>query len=302
MVLTFKNFISSKKSAGWLAAAFAYCYEKPGYSDNVLASYEINKGFTSAAEAKLYLCTSRAERGEYWYTFLSGLSLSALDTSLFVDTFKLDYSTSIMAQFSFLVRNAEKASYCYYKYSDKIKITKEIPITPITSNFASFELTDLEPNMEYAIELTVNGANGTEYKKELSFRTLQSYPESIGNIKLTPNDNLMPYDKHNLEVSPKSLDFGYWKRNGYGYIIQLIVNGALKKEIETSSPPSNFKISEYFNYKNKIKTGDVIQIGIRTWVKYNGKKLFDSAFVKTSNTVRMLKKPIIAYLNKDRIS
>ena len=73
------------------------------------------------------------------------------------------------------------------------------------------------------------------------------------------------------------------------------VNSVIKKEKDITSLPTTIKISDYFGYTPK--TGDTIQIGIRTWVNYGDKHIYDSDVFTYSNPICMLKKPVISYLN-----
>ena len=101
-----------------------------------------------------------------------------------------------------------------------------------------------------------------------------------------------------VTINNDKLDFGYWKNNDYGYVVQLIVNGKVKSEKTVNSLQTDFKLDSYFGYKAKLD--DVIQIGIRTWVVDDeGKKIFDSDFPKCSNTVCGLTKPVTAYINNN---
>jgi hypothetical protein len=131
----------------------------------------------------------------------------------------------------------------------------------------------------------------------ISFTTEQDYPKTLSSVSLKSLDAQLPYDNFQLTTSPTNPEFGYWKSKGSGYTIQLIVNGKLISEKDVSSLPKTFKISKYFNYKTKI--GDIVQIGIRTWTKYNSKKIYDAEYVKMSNPICTLVNSFIVYLNTD---
>jgi hypothetical protein len=61
---------------------------------------------------------------------------------------------------------------------------------------------------------------------------------------------------------------------------------------------NSFNLNDYFeDIYNNFKLGDNIQIGIRTWVEYSENKLFSSDFYEMSNSICLLKKPVIIYLN-----
>lgn len=275
--LTFSEFITSTKDASWLAEAFAFCYERPGRS-------------TGSAAEQAALRKERGEYGKYWYKFLNSLPPITSDTALRMDNIRVINHSSTSVTVSSLVRNIENLSYIIDD-----KAPKEVKVT---GDFITFPVKDLTPNKEYSLTLTTVSSNGSELSENITFTTPQDYPESINNIELIAKDSVLPYDNFRLVVTPSTPDFGYWKKNkGYGYTIQLIVNGRVKKEKEVSSLPSAIKISEYFNYV--VKVGDTIQIGIRTRVKYKSETLYDSDFTKASNTICMLTKPVVAYLNTD---
>ena len=97
------------------------------------------------------------------------------------------------------------------------------------------------------------------------------------------------------EVDTSKINWGHWKTKGNGFTIHLIVNGHVKKKKDVEALPDLIKISEYFEYK--LNLGDVVQIGIQTWVLYGEEHLHDSDFPKCSNPIRMLKTPVLVYLN-----
>lgn len=292
---SFNDFITSTKDPGWLAACFAFCYEKPDASNNTLSDREKNAGYTSVDQTKKDLCETRARQAESWYTFLSGLPTIAITTvekkHLKFENFKIDACSSTFVNASFLTSKAEKASYVLKK-GNTTSAEKSISVK---ENFTSFKISDLAPNSAYKIALTVQGGGDTS-KREVSFSTEQSFPESITAVKLSTDDTKLPYNNLNLSISPSSPDFGYWENNGNGYAVQLIVNGRLRSEREVSSLPKTIKLSDYFKYTAKL--GDIIQIGIRTWVESNDGKIYDNDFAKVSNPICMLTKPVMTYLNK----
>jgi surface antigen len=279
--LTFKNFISSTESAGWLAAAFAFCYERP-------ASSVPKNGERDT------LAATRAKRGENWYSFLNSLPPISADKSIAIEDVRVVELGSTHIQVAFLARNVKKASFAL---DDKAPSD----LIELSEDFVKFDVNNLIPNKNYTLSLVAEGDGETKIIKKLSFKTLQSFPESIKKIELAAKDAKLPNDTLQLTTSPSQPDFGYWgttENKNCGYTIQLIVNGNIKKEKEVGSLPKTFTISAYFNHK--VKVGDIIQIGIRTWVKDDvGKKVYDSNFVKASNSICMIVKPVVAYLNID---
>ena len=108
----------------------------------------------------------------------------------------------------------------------------------------------------------------------------------------------MPGESFQLTTIPAKPSFGYWKSgSNCGYTIQLVVGGHIKEEINLTSLPATINTKELF--KHKIKAGDIVQIGIRTWVKYNGKKLYDSDYAKMSNPIATAAQPMMLFLNVD---
>lgn len=251
--LTFKDFIASTKDAYWLAGAFAFCYERPGRS-------------TGSAAEQAALKEERGRMGKYWYDYLNSLPqivINAVSTAgLHVKGLKVDEQLSTKAKLSFLVQNATKASFTLNEADSNKKDKKKPKTIDLSDGLTIFNIKSLTPNTDYLLELYVEGGGKTITEK-LSFSTTQDYPESFEKIKLSARDDNLPCDNFKLDVTPNKPDFGYWKSDGYGYTIQLLVNGRLKCEKSIDSLPTNLKISDYFNYNCEL--GDIIQIGIRTW-------------------------------------
>jgi surface antigen len=274
--LSFSDFITSTKDAGWLAAAFAFCYEKPGSS-------------SESAKSKLALCIARDLYATYWYDFLKDLPSITVDKKLQVDPFYISQSTSTTAKVCGIVRNAKRASYTLNKGTAKA--------VKINGSLATISLSGLVPNKKYTLTVDIIGNDNEKISKQVSFTTPQDLPESVSKIAIYPVDSKMPHNTFQLTTSPRNPDFGYWKNNGYGYIVQLIINGKVKREKIVNSLQTNFSISDYFGYTD-VKLGDTVQIGIRTWILYEGKRLYDTDFAKCSNPVCMLSKQVTAYLTK----
>ena len=100
-------------------------------------------------------------------------------------------------------------------------------------------------------------------------------------------------------VKPDNL--GYWKEKGSGYTIELYINGRLtasKESAVTNITNTNYNIKDEFGYQ--VKTGDVVQVGVRVWVKDDKEnRVYDSPAAKTSEPVRLISKSVSAYLNID---
>jgi surface antigen len=274
--ITFDDFITSSREASWLAAAFAFCYERPARSTGTQAEQEA-------------LRKERGDFGQYWYNFLSSLPPISSNTALTIDCIKLTACSSSNVEVSFVARNANTVSYMLNGTSQKAIQQKE--------DFTTFTLTDLIPNKQYTITLTAAG-NNAEVTKTFSFTTPQAYPESIRKITLAAKDSELPNDNFQISTAPAKPDFGYYSTNSHGYTVQLIVNGAVKREKNVNFLQTSFSVNKYFGYK--LKLGDVIQIGVRTWVKNDdGDLIYDNDFIKASNPICMLAKPVTMYLNID---
>jgi hypothetical protein len=280
--LSFAEFIKSEATPRWLAGAFAFCYERPGRS-------------TGTPDEQEALRKERGDNAEFWYSFLNTITLGVSDEKVYIDDFKVTkYADNLTtATISFLQYNCAKASYRILQ--DKHE-GDEYSIN-ISDTFVTFDVSNLIPNKNYTVELTAVSGNDEKVVKKLTFTTPQSYPKSVKKIELELADNKLHNNKVKLTTEPIS-DWGHWKKNDHGYILQLIVNGKVKSEKVLSSigKTSIFKLDAYFeNYEAKL--GDTIQIGIRTWVlDDNGNKIFDSQYVKTSNSVCFLTRPIQMYL------
>ena len=279
--LSFKDFATSTADAAWLAGAFAFCYERPARS-------------TGTQDEQDALRIERGENANYWLIFLSSLTLQTVDEKLYLEDIKTNnYSNnSSTLTASFLLRNGTKASY-------KLAGNNEKAIT-ISDDFITFDIANLKPNKLYELELTAETENADKLVKKVSFTTPQSYPKSVEVIELLPLDTAIPNNKFRIKTKPVS-DWGYWKKNNHGYILQLIVNGkvAYEKNLSSISKTTNFKLNTYFN-NYKAALGDTIQIGIRTWITDDaGNKIFDDLFAKTSNSITFLKRPTLIYLKTD---
>jgi hypothetical protein len=283
--LSFSDFITSTKDVNWLTAAFAFSYEKPASSDDTDQSTITG----NVAEEKLTLCTSRGADGEFWYKYLNSLPLITADTQhLEVRNLKVASYGATSVSISFIAKNAE--SYILNTDPDnEITITDEITIFP---------LENLIPNKAYTINITVKGINDEEITKSLDFITLQDYPETPAKIALKAVGEKLPNDEFQLTIKP--IDYwGYWKKNDYDYVIQLIVNGKVVATINKQSLDKLwiFSLSKDFNWK-ACKIGDTVQIGVRTCVRDDaGKPIYDDQAAKASNPICFIKRPIVSYLN-----
>jgi surface antigen len=299
--LTFKDFTTSNKRAGWLAAAFAYCYEKPGTS-----------GRNASAKSKYKLCLIRDMYATYWYDYLKSLPSTFISQDLEVSSFKVDKKEPTKVQLSAIIKNNKKVNYKLFKgTTTDIKTSELISEKTVPEkkedneeepelDFLAFHIKDvLIPNTTYTVELFAEGSQDGDTKTlTTTFTTPQDYPRNVDNIKLSVLNEAFP--KGDFKVSfekPKS--WGYWKKNNYGYEVALFVNNNVKKKIIAEKNLDSFNLNVYFkDIYNNFRLGDNIQIGIRTWVENDSENtLFSGDFYEMSNPICLLKKPVITYLN-----
>lgn len=296
--LSFKDFTTSTKDTGWLAAAFAYCYEKSWFTDWVDSP---DSGGLTVEEERLAVCTERDGYATYWYSFLGQLPTASTKELFKVTNFKIDKREPTEIAASFLVRNGASGSYKVLDNSDNEVTNGTFSELPNLIN--AFEIkTGLKPNAGFKLQLEVTGTSDETYSGEIPFDTPQDYPAYIKSIELTCDNTIKSVNsKFSLKVT-KPEYLGYWSTNG-GYELQLIVNGKIVKTEtinEIKDIEESFTIKEKFDYE--CKTGDIIQIGIITWVKdENNKPLYNnnSKTAKTSKPICLLNRPVLAYLNID---
>ena len=275
--MTFKEFSTSTKSADYLAKAFLANYERPNKPNFSL----------------------RGTQGMEWYNYLLQYAPAA-NTPFNLKSLKIDYLQPTGVRASFVGSCCKEGTYTIFDSNDNEIVQNDLTIknTGDVGAIVFIEYDKLTPNTSYVLKIDLIGNTATDKLSQMiSFSTPQDFPASFKQIKLTPKDQSIIQNMFQLDVTPSNPNFGYWKANGYGYTLQLIINGSVKEEAEVTSVPSSINIKDYFNYE--VEAGDIVQIGIRTWVMYKGEKLYDSPAARTSNTICMLKKPIIAYLNTD---
>lgn len=282
--MSFREFTTSKLPAGYLGKVFMLNYERPG--DKSIANQNL-----------------RAKQAEKWYEFLASYTPGTL-TPLSIADLRVCNLSTIDAKISLLARSCTSCSYELFDSKGRQVEMRNLPVSGLTDSteIIVFSCKNLKPNTSYKLTVNASGESDTDNAEaSIEFTTVQALPESLNSVKIKALDTKLPYNEFQLNVTPEKPDFGYWKnKNGKdcGFVMQLIINGQVKKEKIVSTLEKNFNLNDYFDYTSKV--GDIIQIGIRTWVKDDDdKKIFDDEFAKTSNTIIMLKKPVTAYLNID---
>lgn len=294
--ITFKQFSTSTKDVRWLAECFLDNFENPANPD-----YK-----------------TRGDQAEKWYEYLLPFSpFMAAPMSLV--NLKIDEYEPTKIKGSFVVRNGEIGSCKLFKGKSKTNVSSKKYIkkdlTGIndkekekktasgdSTKVIKFEFSKLIPNTEYRILVEVSKEDKLEtIKSEITFKTPQDRPGTVSDIVLLANDSKFPNESFKLTCKA-NVDWGtYWKKNSYGYTIQLLVNGKCLKEknISKLSNSTTFNLNKYFA-DTELKLGNIIQIGIRTWVTDDkGKKVFDNSVANVSNSICMLKQPFVTYLNVD---
>jgi hypothetical protein len=261
-----------------LAAAFLLRYEIPGNRYSAVSGRQSN--------------------AKFWYDYLLPFAPGAGPTTVLTNL-KISNLSDTSATVSCIVKGGTKITY-------KLVDSKNNNINEMTLSIEQnkeediellfYDYTKLVPNTSYKVLVSLSDGS-TTFDDEITFTSLQSFPKNVSKVALISNDNKLPTEQFLLTTVPVSkADFGYWAKNGCGYTVQLIINGTVKSEKSVNSieASQNIAIAGYFGYTPKL--GDVVQIGIRTWVKYNGEKLFDNNYAKTSNSVCMLKNTIMPYV------
>jgi surface antigen len=282
--LTFNEFISSTRNAAWLAAAFAFCYERPARSTGTEAEQNA-------------LRAERGANGDFWYNYLSTLSLDVSSTRLKISNFKVDECLATQVSVSFLANSTTTIECSLLKNGSQMD-SKNLSVK-MGYNAVTFK--NLVPNTEYIIQLKALDADDEILNRELSFTTPQDYPQAPKKVELLATDKILSKDSFFTLNIAKPNKVGYWKANS-GYDIILFINNKSMKTITVNSAGQdlswqNFSIEDKFDYQ--CKTGDLVQVGARVWVKdSSNRKLYDSVVSKRSKSICLLNKPIRLYLSK----
>lgn len=276
--ISFKEFTTSTEEPEWLAAAFLLRYEIPGNR------YDYIK--------------ARGENARRWYDFLLPYAPGFGPTFKAIN-FKIDTIDTTSVKASFVVTYGTSG---YYKLFDSngnllntVNLTIETSEEPVIVTFTQHGLT---PNTDYKLFIEVSSEDGSSKKEAtLNFHTLQDFPMPVDTLKLELVEEFSTSPLFRLSTTLNN-KWGYWKSNGYGFDLQLIINGkCIEEKVISNIANLKFKIEDYFkNYK--IAIDDTIQIGVRAWtIDNNRNKIYDVNFIKKSNAICLLRKPIIMYLN-----
>jgi surface antigen len=283
--LTFNEFIASTRDAAWLAAAFAFCYERPGRSTGTLAEQNA-------------LRAERGTNGDFWYSYLSSLPMEMSDEAPSISGFKVDECLATQASVSFLTHNSNTAKYSLLK-EDNVIDSKTFNLK---NGYKAITLKNLIPNTKYVLKLEAQIENENNLVRELSFTTLQDYPTNADSVKLSVSDTIprSPDSFFTLKIT-KPEYLGYWQAKS-GYDVYLIVNGNKVKTLTIDRADRDISLIEFdlkqkFGYKCAM--GDIIQVGVHVWVKANKEnKLYAKSEPIMSKSICLLNKPVTAYLNK----
>lgn len=310
--VSFSEFSTSTQDPYWLACAFAWNYERSGvvcYGFNSAYEYEEYAAVygqaaadAKAAENREALRKARGGAAESWYNFLCPYAPSFASRPKFTATnFLIDEITSTTVKFSCLAGEGKQTFYeLFDPASTKIAADSFTENTELV-NINSFDVEGLTPNTNYKLTIKViDEAMGEESAKDLSFTTLQAFPKSVTNLRITATNTALVNKTVRLTFTPPTNDgWGYWKKNAKGYRVVLIVNGKVlsntEKIVENLSSGMEINLSNYFGYTTKL--GDTIQIGVQTWTKDDEQiEIFDSQYVEASNSICLLNKSCKIYL------
>ena len=146
-----------------------------------------------------------------------------------------------------------------------------VTLSNIGPGVVTFSLTDLIPNSNYAIQMSVENTAGITTTKEVKFKTLQSYPDPVPNILISTD---VADESASFTVTVEEpADWGYWERAGneIGYRVFAISNFKLVSNFDSGVTDTLSIIPKTY----KINHGENFQVGISSWVKDNdGTKIF----------------------------
>lgn len=162
--------------------------------------------------------------------------------------------------------------------------TNAINTTKLTMKTAStdFNITGLTSNCSYSLRATAKQKNGDDkmYSSTIIFNTTCNRPKPVKDFKVT-FDSGWPHKK--CFVSFDKPDD--WVSGSGGYRVSLIINGKIINYsddlINSEAKNKGIKLSSLLGDK-QINDGDIVQIGIQTWVDIDGMVIFDSDFPKCS--------------------
>ena len=293
---TFKEFAVSTDDPYILAAAFLCDYER-------------------AADTGPSKQDLRGKQAVKWYEYLLPYAPGAMGAEKFVfDNLTIDKLNTTNISASFIVRNGKKCKYKLYKGNDviaskslKVDFEKEEKKASEAGedikklHTINFIIESLIPNTDYKLFIEITSSLGDEKREtEVEFKTPQAYPDNVKSIHLSCKTKIVTADSLFGFKVDKPDELGYWKKNSSGYTRYLFVNNNCVYNTDISSTKN---IDESFNIKSKfkyeVKTGDIVQIGLRTWVKDdNGTKIYNKNGIKASEAICLLNNPLRIYLNK----
>lgn len=278
--ISFKEFTQSTKDAAWLAGAFLLNYER-------------------AADQSIEKQQARGRNATYWFDFLS-TNTEGYTQKFSVSGFKVDKITPTEINVSFVIAKGVSGKYTLLKNGKNT--CNEGTFSTQADGLATIKITkNIEPNSKYSLILEVNGVGEDEkYSKTLDILTPQSYPASVTDLVFTCQDEFVSAESKFSFSAKKPNNFGYWDKNKRtGYEVSLLINGKIVSYYDTTSINlGTFSIKEKFNYI--CKTGDTVQIGVRTWAKDDsGTKVYDQQTAKTSKPICLLNKIVNAYIDLD---
>lgn len=215
---------------------------------------------------------------------------SATEHNFFTVKLKSAKSTEASAKVSLLKDKECNWSYTLTDLTNDSLIADEL--TVLSADLDNIKLTGLTPYTPYALKITAN----SQSSQQLFFSTIQDYPEPIENL-----DCAFDLDRCSCEIkfnSPASWG-SYSSFRTIGYRTCLVINGkAALYSDDLIKPSANIinttKQLSDFNGFNTICYGDILQIGVQTWVKTAGGKLILSRDGMTCSQPFYVKGPLVS--------
>lgn len=297
--ITFKEFSESTQAPYYLGGVFLACFERPANPDP----------------------ETRGKQAEAWYDFLLPYSIvsSPVTYGLHLTNLGADYFEASCYLQNTLTDTVVQLSV----FNDKDELIDTVDCeVPALKKEAIFYKENLKPNTQYKIILTTTSsksllkepdeedveetedASKIDTKTAISFKTLPGAPGSITDIKLTPMDLTLPSRPFTISITPPD-SWGYWpvknKNTKHGYEIQYIINSKIVKTelINASAFKSEFTLLPADLLKAAVKPGDILQIGVRTWViNSSNRTIYDNTYAKVSNAICLITQKYLLFITK----
>lgn len=212
------------------------------------------------------------------------------------------YDTGVWISVKFISGEADKL-FCTYYQNIEEETTIEIDLNSVSENGdIHFKLNNLLPNTNYTFYITAKNSGGATDSVKITFKTHQSLPGSVKNLKLVnTSERNLPSSLFETTFKPPA-DWGYWDRPALsetkGYKIYLIANGELlnyREELSVSNETESFTFIANNFLGKSLKTGDTLQIGVQPFIQPPGKtKIYGE--IACSNAIYLRENDFNIYL------